>query len=262
MQGSNPSSALFSAQRPQFETGMACSSLTKRTSWSNGSFTSVPCSTGPQKWLMKHSSPFSSAPWSQNLMPHLTQQRLMQPSNSCKQARLRDQMEYQPRCLKPVVKPLSLTLPGCSKCSGSMASSHGTSGMPTSSTCTKTRVIAHPVTTTAGSASSALQARYWPVSCWTGSRSTYWMMLCLRGQRGFRKPRGMVDMVFAIRQLQAKCVEQHQDLHLLLIDLTKAFDHCEPSCTLGDTQQAWMPTSISTDHPLLPWWHVLQGHRK
>ena len=152
----------------------------KRTSWSNGPFTSVPCSTGPQKWPMKHWSPFSSAPWSQNLMPHLTQQRLMQPSNSCKQARLRDQMEYQPRCSKPVVKPLSLTLPGCSKCSGSMASSHGTSGMPTSSTCTKTRVIAHPATTTAGSASSALQARYWPVSFWTGSPSTYWMMLCLR----------------------------------------------------------------------------------
>ena len=158
----------------------ACSSLTKRTSWSNGPFTSVPCSTGPQKWPMKHWSPFSSAPWSQNLMPHLTQQRLMQESNSCKQARLRDQMEYQPRCSKPVVKPLSLTLPGCSKCSGSMASSHRTSGMPTSSTCTKTRVIAHPATTTAGSASSALQARYWPVSCWTGSPSTYWMMLCLR----------------------------------------------------------------------------------
>ena len=155
-------------------------SLTKRTSWSNGPFTSVPCSTGPQKWPMKHWSPFSNAPWSQNLMPHLTQQRLMQPSNSCKQARLRDQMEYQPRCSKPVVKPLSLTLPGCSKCSGSMASSHGTSGMPTSSTCTKTRVIAHPATTTTGSASSALQARYWPVSCWTGSPSTYWMMLCLR----------------------------------------------------------------------------------
>ena len=47
-------------------------------------------------------------------------------------------------------------------------------------------------------------------------------------------------MVFAIRQLEEKCVEQHQDLHLLFIDLTKAFD-CEPSCALGNTQQAWMP---------------------
>ena len=41
---------------------------------------------------------------------------------------------------------------------------------------------------------------------------------------GFRKQRGTVDMVFAIRQLQEKCVEQHEDLHLLFIDLTKAFD--------------------------------------
>ena len=39
-----------------------------------------------------------------------------------------------------------------------------------------------------------------------------------------RKQRGTVDMVFAIRQLQEKCVEQQQDLHLLFINLTKAFD--------------------------------------
>ena len=31
---------------------------------------------------------------------------------------------------------------------------------------------------------------------------------------------------------------------------------------VDDTQQARMPTSFCTDHPLLPWWHVLQGHRK
>ena len=31
-------------------------------------------------------------------------------------------------------------------------------------------------------------------------------------------------MIFAIRQLQAKCLEQRQDLYLLFTDLTKAFD--------------------------------------
>ena len=35
---------------------------------------------------------------------------------------------------------------------------------------------------------------------------------------------GTVYMVIAIRQLQDKCVEQHQDLTLLFTRLTKAFD--------------------------------------
>ena len=43
-------------------------------------------------------------------------------------------------------------------------------------------------------------------------------------QCGFRKNRGTVDMVFALRQLQEKCLEQHQHLYILFVDLTKAFD--------------------------------------
>ena len=31
-------------------------------------------------------------------------------------------------------------------------------------------------------------------------------------------------MVFSARQLQEKCLEQHKDLYLIFIDLTKAFD--------------------------------------
>jgi hypothetical protein len=43
-------------------------------------------------------------------------------------------------------------------------------------------------------------------------------------QCGFRSERGTVDMIFAARQLQEKCQEQHKDLFVTFVDLTKAFD--------------------------------------
>ena len=43
-------------------------------------------------------------------------------------------------------------------------------------------------------------------------------------QCGFREGRGTADMIFAARQLQEKCQEQHQDLYMTFVDLTKAFD--------------------------------------
>ena len=43
-------------------------------------------------------------------------------------------------------------------------------------------------------------------------------------QCGFRKNRSTVDMIFTTRQLQEKCREQHQDLFMAFIDLSKAFD--------------------------------------
>ena len=43
-------------------------------------------------------------------------------------------------------------------------------------------------------------------------------------QCGFRSERSTVDMVFAARQLMEKCREQHQDLYIAFVDLSKAFD--------------------------------------
>ena len=43
-------------------------------------------------------------------------------------------------------------------------------------------------------------------------------------QCGFRRGRSTIDMIFVARQMQEKCREQHQDLFLAFVDLTKAFD--------------------------------------
>ena len=45
-----------------------------------------------------------------------------------------------------------------------------------------------------------------------------------QSQCGFRTGRRTTDMVFAARQNQEKSMEQHQDLYITFVDLTKAFD--------------------------------------
>ena len=43
-------------------------------------------------------------------------------------------------------------------------------------------------------------------------------------QCGLGRGRNTFDMIFIARQLQEKCREQHEDLYLAFVDLTKAFD--------------------------------------
>ena len=43
-------------------------------------------------------------------------------------------------------------------------------------------------------------------------------------QNGFRKNRGTVDMIFAARHIQEKCIEQNKGLFAVFIELNKAFD--------------------------------------
>ena len=43
-------------------------------------------------------------------------------------------------------------------------------------------------------------------------------------QCGFQHEHSTIDMIFVARQLQKKCCEQHQDLYMAFVDLTKAFD--------------------------------------
>jgi len=48
-------------------------------------------------------------------------------------------------------------------------------------------------------------------------------------QCGFRASRSTVDMVFCVRQLQEKCIEQSKPLYMVFVDLTKAFDYVSRS---------------------------------
>uniref|UniRef100_A0A5F8H9R7 RNA-directed DNA polymerase n=1 Tax=Monodelphis domestica TaxID=13616 RepID=A0A5F8H9R7_MONDO len=43
-------------------------------------------------------------------------------------------------------------------------------------------------------------------------------------QCGFQPDRSTIDMVFTVRQMQEKCLEQNLSLYIVFIDLTKAFD--------------------------------------
>ena len=48
--------------------------------------------------------------------------------------------------------------------------------------------------------------------------------LLLESQCWFRKDRGIIDMIFTVRQRQEKYQEQNMDLYMTFADLTKAFD--------------------------------------
>ena len=43
-------------------------------------------------------------------------------------------------------------------------------------------------------------------------------------QCGFRAGRGTSDMIFSLRQIQEKCIEQNMPLYMIFVDFTKAFD--------------------------------------
>ena len=54
-------------------------------------------------------------------------------------------------------------------------------------------------------------------------------MILPESQCVFRRSRSTIDMIFTLRQLQEKAVEQQQSLYMVIIDLSKAFDTVDRS---------------------------------
>ena len=69
---------------------------------------------------------------------------------------------------------------------------------------------------------SLWQAKCWQKSCSPVFSSTLLILPCMNLNAG--TDRSTIDMIFASRQLQDKCREQHQDLCIAFADQTKAFD--------------------------------------
>ena len=65
-------------------------------------------------------------------------------------------------------------------------------------------------------------------------------------QCGFRPARGTSDMIFAARQLQEKCREQHLPLYMAFIDLTKAFDSVNRVALWGALSKIGCPDKYVT----------------
>ena len=47
--------------------------------------------------------------------------------------------------------------------------------------------------------------------------------VCPEAHCGFRAERSTIDMIFSLKPLQEKCLEQRRSLYIAFIDLTKAF---------------------------------------
>ena len=65
-------------------------------------------------------------------------------------------------------------------------------------------------------------------------------------QCGFRPGRGTVDMIFAARQIQEKCMEQQRELYMAFIDLTKAFDTVDRLTLWSILEKAGCPKKFVT----------------
>jgi hypothetical protein len=58
-------------------------------------------------------------------------------------------------------------------------------------------------------------------------------------------------MIFAARQMQYKCQEQHQDLFMIFIDLTKALDSVHQGGLWTILEENWLSSEVHKHHLVL-----------
>jgi len=75
---------------------------------------------------------------------------------------------------------------------------------------------------------SQLRGKVWLKSFWKRLHNIAEVILP-ESQCGFRRSRSTIDMIFTLRQIQEKAVEQQQSLYMVFIDLSKGFDSVDRS---------------------------------
>ena len=74
-------------------------------------------------------------------------------------------------------------------------------------------------------------------------------------QCGFHSGRSTAGMIFTLRQLQEKAMEQQRSLYIVLMDFSKAFNTVNRWDTFEGPQSLWLPWVIYEYDQTVPWWH-------
>ena len=137
------------------------------------------------------------------------------------------QTQYLQRFIKLAVHQWQRKLQSCFPTCGGRGLYHKNSRMHPKATYASGQEILQSVTTIGAGHSSIVD--------WSGKILAKMLLnrlneplgqagLLSRRQCGFRKDRGIVDMIFTARQLQEKCEEHNVDLYMTFVDFTKAPD--------------------------------------
>ncbi len=133
-------------------------------------------------------------------------------------------MEFQWSCCSLAAQCWSGSFTAHFDADGRTNASLANSRMPTSSLFRKTRVTGRTATTIEASRSFSFRENALPVQS-----SQDCSALLTRCYQRDHAGRSTLDMIFSVRQLQEKCVEQQRPLYMVFVDLTKAFAYVSRS---------------------------------
>lgn len=69
---------------------------------------------------------------------------------------------------------------------------------------------------------------------------------------GFQLGRGTIDTIFSLRQVAEKVRAKTQELYIVFVDLTKAFDTVNRNALSASSKETWRPKKHAEGNHLFP----------